>query len=144
MHVIHVSVNRTSLRRSTMSPMAPAGSAKIKNGRELAVCVRATRKGLPLRESMSHAAPTFCINVPTSETTSATRRLRNVGIWSGRHNETGFAESRLTELGTWLRTPEAHIVLQWTATATLYLDHAARATPEKKARIRSAPYSTCS
>jgi hypothetical protein len=91
---------------------------------------------------MSHAAPTFCINVPTSETTSATRRLRNVGIWSGRHNETGFAESRLTELGTWLRTPEAHMVLQWITTATSYLDRAARAAPEKKVRIKSVQYST--
>ena len=34
---IHISVNRMSLRRSTMSPMAPAGSANTKNGRALAV-----------------------------------------------------------------------------------------------------------
>src|ERR1700733_13666249 len=34
---------------------------------------------------MSHAAPTLCMKVPMSETTSATRRFRNVGARKGRH-----------------------------------------------------------
>ena len=39
---IHASVYRMSLRRSTMSPSAPAGSASRKNGAVDAVCVSAT------------------------------------------------------------------------------------------------------
>jgi hypothetical protein len=39
---IHISVNRIILRRSRMSPIAPAGRASTKNGRAAAVCVRAT------------------------------------------------------------------------------------------------------
>ena len=39
---IHTSVNKISFRRSTMSPMDPAGRAKTKNGKALAVCVKAT------------------------------------------------------------------------------------------------------
>ena len=39
---IHTSVNKISLRRSTMSPRAPAGKARTKKGRALAVCVSAT------------------------------------------------------------------------------------------------------
>src|SRR6266436_2498551 len=75
---IHISVNRITLRRSTMSPMAPAGRARIKNGRADAVCVRATYIGPALRDTMSQAAPTLCMKVPMSETTSAISRLRNV------------------------------------------------------------------
>ena len=33
---------------------------------------------------MSQAAPVLCINTPTSETTSATRRFRKVGVRNGR------------------------------------------------------------
>jgi hypothetical protein len=39
---IHTSVNKINFLRSTMSPMDPAGRAKTKNGKALAVCVRAT------------------------------------------------------------------------------------------------------
>src|SRR5258708_35289416 len=82
---IHISVNRMTLRRSTMSPMAPAGRAKIKNGRAEAVCVRATYIGPALSDTISHAAPTLCINVPVSETTSAMSKLRKVDDLKGRH-----------------------------------------------------------
>src|SRR5579864_583958 len=82
---IHISVNRITLRRSTMSPMAPAGRARIKNGRADAVWVRATYMGPALRDTISQAAPTLCINVPTSETTSATSKLRKVDDLRGRH-----------------------------------------------------------
>src|SRR5271154_6871981 len=40
--IIHDSVKRTSLRRSTISPAEPAGSASKKYGNEAAVCVSAT------------------------------------------------------------------------------------------------------
>src|SRR5258705_3254764 len=82
---IQNSVYRISRRRSTMSPMAPAGSAKTKNGRADAVCVSATYIGPAPSETMSHAAPTVCMNVPISDMTSAIRRLRKTGVRSGRH-----------------------------------------------------------
>ena len=81
---IHVSVNRITLRRSTMSPIAPAGRARTKNGRADAVCVRATYIGPALSDTISQAAPTLCINVPTSETTSAMSKLRKVDDLRGR------------------------------------------------------------
>src|SRR5450755_635872 len=82
---IHTSVNKINFRRSTMSPMDPAGKANTKNGRALAVCVRATYRGPAWREIISQAAPTLCINVPMSEATSATSRLRKIGPRRGRH-----------------------------------------------------------
>jgi hypothetical protein len=82
---IQNSVYRISRRRSTMSPMAPAGSAKTKNGRADAVCVSATYIGPAPRETMSHAAPTVCMNVPISDMTSAISRFRKSGVRSGRH-----------------------------------------------------------
>src|SRR4029077_2675017 len=86
---IHISVKRITLRRSTMSPMAPAGRDRIKNGRADAVCVRATYIGPALRDTISQAAPTLCINVPTSETTSATSKLRKVDDLRGRQRLVG-------------------------------------------------------
>src|SRR5215469_11917251 len=67
-----------------MSPMAPAGSAKTKNGSAEAVCVSATKIGPALSEIMSQAAPTLCMNVPISERTSAMNRFRKVGARNGR------------------------------------------------------------
>src|SRR5215470_2045155 len=80
---IHVSVKRISFRRSTRSPIAPAGSANTKKGKADAVCVSATYIGPALIETMSHAAPMLCMNAPTSETTSAIIRLRKVGVLKG-------------------------------------------------------------
>src|SRR5882672_1336468 len=97
---IHVSVNRITLRRSTMSPIAPAGRASIKNGRADAVCVRATYIGPALRDTISQAAPTLCINVPTSETTSATSKLRKVDDLRGRHK---LLDPSLVEIVTAIR-----------------------------------------
>jgi len=82
---IHISVVSISFRRSRMSPKAPAGSASRKNGNAEAVCVSATSSGPAPCETISHAAPTPCINVPTSETRSATSRFRNIGRCSVRH-----------------------------------------------------------
>jgi hypothetical protein len=61
---IHVSVPRISLRRSTMSPIEPAGSAKKKNGNAEAVWISAMYMGLLVNDVISHAAPTVCVNVP--------------------------------------------------------------------------------
>ena len=82
---IHTSVVSISFRRSKMSPKAPAGSASRKNGNAEAVCVSATSSGPAPCETISHAAPTPYINVPISETRSATSRFRNIGRRSGRH-----------------------------------------------------------
>src|SRR6476660_10110601 len=68
-----------------MSPIAPAGNARMKNGSVDAVCVSATNVGPPPSETMSHAAPTLCMNVPMSETTSAIRRLLKIGLRRGLH-----------------------------------------------------------
>src|SRR6202171_489549 len=68
-----------------MSPTDPAGSAKRKNGSVEAVCVSATYMGPAPRETMSHAAPTVCMNVPTSDMMSARSRLRKIGVRNGRH-----------------------------------------------------------
>jgi hypothetical protein len=56
-----------------MSPSDPAGNAKRKKGSVEAVCVSATYSGLAPSDTMSHAEPTPCMNVPTSETMSAMR-----------------------------------------------------------------------
>ena len=68
-----------------MSPIAPAGRAKRKNGSVDAVCVSATYIGPAPSDTISHAAPTLCMNVPMSETTSAMSKLRKIGVRSGRH-----------------------------------------------------------
>src|ERR1700722_9917939 len=67
-----------------MSPRAPAGSAKTKKGKADAVCVGATYMGPALSETISHAAPTLCMNVPMSDTMSAISRLRKAGARNGR------------------------------------------------------------
>ena len=87
---IQNSVPRINLRRSTMSPMEPAGRARRKKGRAEAVWISAICRGLLLREVISQAAPTPCMKAPTSETKSAIRRFRNNGRRRGRH---GLCES---------------------------------------------------
>jgi hypothetical protein len=54
--------------------------------------VRATYIGLPLSDTISQAAPTPCINVPISETTSAMSKLRKIDDLRGRQR---LAESGL-------------------------------------------------
>ena len=70
-HSIQASAYKMSARRSTMSPIAPAGSAKRKNGSVDAVWVSAMNSGVAPIETISHADPTPCMNVPISDTTSA-------------------------------------------------------------------------
>src|SRR4029450_11218112 len=82
---IQASVYRISFRRGRISPYAPAGSARRKNGNVDAVCVSATKVGPAPSETMSHAAPTLCMNAPMSETTSAIRRRLKIGLRRGLH-----------------------------------------------------------
>src|ERR1700738_4146050 len=67
----------SSLRRSTMSAMAPAGIPNRKTGRLVAVCTSATSSGDGANVAISHAAPTFCIQVPMLETALAIHSHRN-------------------------------------------------------------------
>jgi hypothetical protein len=63
--------------------MAPAGSPIRKTGRVVAACTRATIVGLGARDVISHAAPTFCIQVPMFDATDASQSARNNGCRSG-------------------------------------------------------------
>src|SRR5580704_3108085 len=80
---IQVSVPKISLRRSTMSPIEPAGSASRKKGKAEAVWISAICSGLLLSEVISQAAPTACMNAPMSETRSAISKFRKSGMRSG-------------------------------------------------------------
>src|SRR5207244_11195523 len=73
-------VMRRSRRRSTTSASAPARSASRKTGRVVAAWTSATMLGEGAREVISHAAPTFCIQVPTLEATEAIQRARKT-LW---------------------------------------------------------------
>ncbi len=64
--------------------MAPAGSARRKNGSVAAVWISATYMGPAPSETMSHAAPTPCMNVPTSDAMSAASSRRKIGVRRGR------------------------------------------------------------
>src|SRR5438445_323285 len=80
---IHVWVASSRRRRSTMSATAPAGSPTTKTGRLVALCTRATINGDGESEVIAHAAPTFCIHVPTLEMSEAIHSARNTGCDSG-------------------------------------------------------------
>jgi hypothetical protein len=69
-----------------MSPIAPAGSANMKNDNEEAVCVRATIVALAPRDIISHAAPTLCMKVPMSDTRLARNTSRKRVLRRGRHS----------------------------------------------------------
>jgi hypothetical protein len=94
--IIHVSVPRMILRRSRMSPTAPAGRASTKKGSADAVWMSATYIGPVLSDTINQAAPTLCMKVPISETTFAVSRLRNVGERNGRQR---LFDGRLDEFG---------------------------------------------
>jgi len=74
-----------NLRRSTMSAIAPAGSASSMTGRLSAASTRATSDGDDEREVISHPAPTSCIHVPTFDTMVAIHRPRKRLFFSGLH-----------------------------------------------------------
>src|ERR1700687_2203932 len=76
-------VTSSSRRRSTISAIAPAGRPTTKTGRVGALCTRATINGDGESEVMAQAALTFCIQVPTFETSEAIHRARNTGCDSG-------------------------------------------------------------
>ena len=73
----------SSRRRSTRSASAPAGRPTRRTGRLVAVCINATRRGEGVNVVISQATPTFCIHVPTLDTTDAIHMARNAATASG-------------------------------------------------------------
>ena len=57
----------------------------MKNGNAVAVWISAICSGLLLSEVISQAAPTPCMNDPTSDAKSAISKFRNNGIRRGLH-----------------------------------------------------------
>jgi hypothetical protein len=88
-----------------MSASAPAGSPTSITGRVVAVCISATITGESESEVMNQAPPTFCIQVPTFDTTPAAQSERKSGSRSGLHAETPRAPGLTTaasSCGSWL------------------------------------------
>src|SRR5260370_41664456 len=74
---MHPCVMSSSLRRSTMSPNAPAGTPSRKTGRLVAVWTSATSNAEEVSVAMDHPAPTFCIHVPILDAMDAIHSQRN-------------------------------------------------------------------
>ena len=66
-----------------MSASAPAGTARTKKGRLVAAWTKATMSGEAERSVISHAAPTFCIQVPMFEVSEAIHSHRNIARRKG-------------------------------------------------------------
>ena len=64
-------VTSRSRRRSKRSAAAPATTPSTTTGRYVAVCTSATTTGDASSSTMSHAAPTACIQVPMFDTSRA-------------------------------------------------------------------------
>jgi len=67
----HTWLASTTLRRSSTSASAPAGSASTKFGAELAVCSSATSAAEVVSEVISQEAATRCIHEPTFDASDA-------------------------------------------------------------------------
>src|SRR5947199_1500933 len=77
----------SSLRRSTISAIAPAGSASSITGRLSAASTSATIDGDDESEVINQPAPTSCIQVPIFETIVAIHTLRKSPMRSGLHGD---------------------------------------------------------
>ena len=82
---LEIAINRR--RRSTISAIAPAGSARSMTGRLSAASTSATIHADDEREVISHPAPTSCIHVPMFDTIVAIHKLRNSALCSGLHGD---------------------------------------------------------
>jgi len=76
-------------RRSTRSPIAPAATANSMTGRLPAVETRATYTAEPVSDSISHWAPTVCIQLPMLLTNWADHISANSGCRNGAQAEPG-------------------------------------------------------
>jgi hypothetical protein len=79
--------NISSLRRSKISAVAPAGSPSSNTGRLAAVCMSAISSGEPVSTVISQVPAVSCIQLPRLDTTDAMVRFRNSGRRSGAHPE---------------------------------------------------------
>jgi hypothetical protein len=81
---IKVWVTISIRRRSTPSARAPAGRARKKIGRVVAVCISAIITGDEVSDVISQPAPASCIHVPIFEVSEASHRARKSGCCNGR------------------------------------------------------------
>jgi len=75
---MYVCATRRNRRLSTRSPIVPARTAKRKIGTLAALCTKATYAAEPVRVSISHCAPTVCIQLPTLLTKAAAAIAANI------------------------------------------------------------------
>ena len=87
--IIQAGRKSAACRRSTISASAPPGSAKKKIGRLEAVWISETISADFESEVISHAAPTFCIQVPRLDASAAIQSAKNTRRRNGAHADTG-------------------------------------------------------
>jgi hypothetical protein len=81
---INACVRISIRRRSIPSARAPAGKARKKIGRVVAVCNSAIMTGDEVSDVISQPAPASCIHAPIFEVSEATHRARKSGWRNGR------------------------------------------------------------
>src|SRR3954447_5510920 len=74
------------------SASVPAGRPTRKTGRLMAVCMSATNSGEGVRDVISQAAPTLCIQVPMLDATAAIQSERKTAWLSGLQGEAPASE----------------------------------------------------
>src|SRR5262245_15800946 len=89
--VTTISATMRNLRRSTMSAIAPAGSANKKTGSVVATCTIETMNGSGLRLLISQPEAALYIQLPMLETTVASHSPANVACRKGAQAEAGKA-----------------------------------------------------
>jgi hypothetical protein len=73
-------------------------------GSLVAVCTRETKSREGVREVISQAAPTFCIQVPKLETSAASQSVRKTGVRNGLQAEE--ADAGASVILAWARVPD--------------------------------------
>ena len=87
----HKTALTITVRRLTMSAMAPAGSVKRKKGAEAAVAIRESRKGEAPRSCSNHVATTSCEETKVPDKRVANHKRQNTGFLSANQVEFDFA-----------------------------------------------------
>ncbi len=80
---IHPCQKMSSLRRSKISAVAPAGRPRTTTGRLAAVCMSAISRGEGVSTVISQVPAVSCIHEPTFETTEASHKSLNRGTERG-------------------------------------------------------------
>jgi hypothetical protein len=101
-----ISACETSSRclRSKRSPAAPASTANITTGKLDAVWTSATYVAEPVSVSISHCAPTVCIQLPMLLTNCALHIAANQRWRNGAQAETGAGGRPAAGVTSWLAT----------------------------------------